>query len=357
MFSHHSNPNNFTQLTPSQIHFVRDYSTHCFEPDANLLNALSSQISKLNELPKIQVVERNGAWFALNNSYLHVLRELEKQGKCLRTQVDVVPLSRVPKTVQETMVVVSDDNKWERIRNNNQSLTLKLDDEHNGLCSSETHLKTSSPSDPAFLDANFRADNFNAGGYFGKEADSTKECHSLMNKVEEDELKQGCSHDAPELHGGPGRLTKRGYHKLSDGGCGGSDECPIVPLHDSETEGTSTSSFSGTDCSDFDPDGEVESDSESEEALTCNVCDRSFPSTRKLAQHQQRKRHFGCSVCDSIFPTLMTLELHKESLEHWSDDEGIAQGGSPSDEDSDDDHDDDDDDNIHSPTEELERLL
>jgi len=31
----------------------------------------------------------------------------------------------------------------------------------------------------------------------------------------------------------------------------------------------------------------------SDEALTCNVCDRSFSSPRQLAHHQQKKRHFG----------------------------------------------------------------
>ncbi|KAH7944268.1 hypothetical protein HPB52_017838 [Rhipicephalus sanguineus] len=33
-----------------------------------------------------------------------------------------------------------------------------------------------------------------------------------------------------------------------------------------------------------------------DECLTCNVCERSFPSARRLSQHQQRKRHFGCPV-------------------------------------------------------------
>ncbi|KAH7944362.1 hypothetical protein HPB52_018677 [Rhipicephalus sanguineus] len=38
-----------------------------------------------------------------------------------------------------------------------------------------------------------------------------------------------------------------------------------------------------------------------DECLTCNVCERSFPSARRLSRHQQRKRHFGCPVCDAIF--------------------------------------------------------
>ncbi|KAH8037594.1 hypothetical protein HPB51_015028 [Rhipicephalus microplus] len=58
-----------------------------------------------------------------------------------------------------------------------------------------------------------------------------------------------------------------------------------------------------------------------DECLTCNVCERSFPSARRLSQHQQRKRHFGCPVCEALFPSLSALEEHRETLEHWSDDE------------------------------------
>ncbi|XP_037523156.1 zinc finger Ran-binding domain-containing protein 2 [Rhipicephalus sanguineus] len=62
--------------------------------------------------------------------------------------------------------------------------------------------------------------------------------------------------------------------------------------------------------SDDDEDDEDEDEYEDEydyeeedddECLTCNVCERSFPSARRLSRHQQRKRHFGCPVCDAIF--------------------------------------------------------
>ncbi|XP_068626022.1 zinc finger protein 423 homolog [Battus philenor] len=60
-------------------------------------------------------------------------------------------------------------------------------------------------------------------------------------------------------------------------------------------------------------------DTDYDEALTCNVCDRSFSTRRQLSDHQQKKRHFGCSSCDSLFPSLMALEHHKEEFQHWSD--------------------------------------
>ena len=35
-----------------------------------------------------------------------------------------------------------------------------------------------------------------------------------------------------------------------------------------------------------------------DEALTCNVCDRAFPTSRLLASHQTRKRHYGWGACE-----------------------------------------------------------
>ncbi|KAF6203066.1 hypothetical protein GE061_003479 [Apolygus lucorum] len=72
-------------------------------------------------------------------------------------------------------------------------------------------------------------------------------------------------------------------------------------------------------CSELELDDEISQDSDYEENLTCNVCDRFFCSQGQLSAHQQKKRHFGCSSCDSLFPSLMALEHHKEEFEHWSE--------------------------------------
>ncbi|KAF7285816.1 hypothetical protein GWI33_009794 [Rhynchophorus ferrugineus] len=81
-----------------------------------------------------------------------------------------------------------------------------------------------------------------------------------------------------------------------------------------------------------------------QEALTCNVCDRTFSCPKQLSAHKQKKRHFGCSACDSLFTSLMALEHHKEEFEHWSDEDDICTDES-----------DEDDDTVVS--EECERLL
>lgn len=58
-----------------------------------------------------------------------------------------------------------------------------------------------------------------------------------------------------------------------------------------------------------------------EEALTCNVCDRSFDTPRQLERHQIKRRHWGCNICEKLYNSLMELEYHKEEYQHWSDDE------------------------------------
>ncbi|XP_077285377.1 uncharacterized protein LOC143910671 [Arctopsyche grandis] len=90
----------------------------------------------------------------------------------------------------------------------------------------------------------------------------------------------------------------------------------------------------------------VNDDSDYDEALTCNVCDRSFPTQRQLESHQQKKRHFGCSTCDSLYLSLMALEHHKEEFQHWSDEEEYCSVGYDSDSSED-----------TAPSEDCERLL
>ncbi|XP_054288971.1 dnaJ homolog subfamily C member 21 [Macrosteles quadrilineatus] len=153
-----------------------------------------------------------------------------------------------------------------------------------------------------------------------------------------------------------GASKKSGYNKLSSGEDASADHknanlnnlvSPLTSsVHGGGGGGVGESSESSS-ASDFDLEEEDEfsDDSEYDEALTCNVCDRSFSSARALSQHQQKKRHFGCSACDSLFQTLMALEHHKEEFEHWSGDESMLVPHHHS------------DDSSEETSEEMERLL
>uniref|UniRef100_A0A1B6M1J2 C2H2-type domain-containing protein n=1 Tax=Graphocephala atropunctata TaxID=36148 RepID=A0A1B6M1J2_9HEMI len=148
-----------------------------------------------------------------------------------------------------------------------------------------------------------------------------------------------------------GGSKKTGYNKLAAGDDNTAADATnanlnqtnmTTPLTTTETGETSESSSA----SDFElEDDDFSDDSDADEALTCNVCDRSFSTLRLLAQHQQKKRHFGCSACDSLFQTLMALEHHKEEFEHWSGDETMLVHNKPS------------DDSSEETSEEMERLL
>ncbi|CAL8104455.1 unnamed protein product [Orchesella dallaii] len=69
---------------------------------------------------------------------------------------------------------------------------------------------------------------------------------------------------------------------------------------------------------DEDEDSDLDDEDDvGEEVLTCEVCERVFPSTKKLADHQIKKRHFGCLQCDSIFSTEKALDFHREQMDHF----------------------------------------
>ncbi|KAK9502816.1 hypothetical protein O3M35_011518 [Rhynocoris fuscipes] len=117
--------------------------------------------------------------------------------------------------------------------------------------------------------------------------------------------------------------TGGGYNKLC---CNDEKEIKFndnekkIPSYDFITNLVDIESDSSSS-SELDVEDEISQDSDYEENLTCNVCDRLFCSQNQLSQHQQKKRHFGCSSCDSLFSSLMALEHHKEEFEHWSGDE------------------------------------
>ncbi|KAH6942667.1 hypothetical protein HPB50_009203 [Hyalomma asiaticum] len=93
-------------LAPSEIHFLHDAGSCVLSPD--VVDELGQRLEEnRGRVPRIQVVEKDGSWFALNDSYLRVYRELERQGRCPRVNVTVVSLSKVPQDLQKGMTVTS----------------------------------------------------------------------------------------------------------------------------------------------------------------------------------------------------------------------------------------------------------
>lgn len=96
-------------LAPSEIHYLHDDSAagSCvLSPD--VVDELGQRLEEnRGRVPRIQVVEKDGSWFALNDSYLRVYRELERQGRCPRVNVTVVSLNKVPQDLQKGMTATS----------------------------------------------------------------------------------------------------------------------------------------------------------------------------------------------------------------------------------------------------------
>ncbi|XP_064594601.1 uncharacterized protein LOC135461430 [Liolophura sinensis] len=104
-------------LAPSHIHFTDCtglLALHEITPEESFIE-ISRKIVQKGDCPKLQVVEKAGNFFTLNNTQLHVFRRLEAQGKCPRVRVDKVPLSEIPEGILRMMVIPvknnnSDDN-------------------------------------------------------------------------------------------------------------------------------------------------------------------------------------------------------------------------------------------------------
>ena len=78
--------------------------------DSAVLELSRKIVESGNCPPKIQVVEKDGHWFALNNSQLHVYRSLERQGRCTHVKADVVALNDVPVDVRLLMVLPKEEH-------------------------------------------------------------------------------------------------------------------------------------------------------------------------------------------------------------------------------------------------------
>lgn len=91
------------KLAPSEINFVK--MANIIE-DSVLIDDLWA--SKLEptciKIPPMQVAKKEGAWFALNNLSLHLARQLERRGMCTKVDVNIVPLTKIPQSVQSGMI-------------------------------------------------------------------------------------------------------------------------------------------------------------------------------------------------------------------------------------------------------------
>ena len=89
-------------LSPAKIHFTTAMDVKDIKQTVNTV--FKKIITRPGEPPVIQVVERKGQFFAINNSKLETCRMLETQGKCKTVRLDILPLDILPTEIQEFIV-------------------------------------------------------------------------------------------------------------------------------------------------------------------------------------------------------------------------------------------------------------
>ncbi|GFN81862.1 hypothetical protein PoB_000836800 [Plakobranchus ocellatus] len=94
-------------LSPSQVHF-----TSCIDHLGTSKMAADSHISDVymemkmkKRFPRLQVVKKSGHYFTLDNTRLYMFQRMEEEGHCKLVPVDMVMLKKVPKAVQNMMVL------------------------------------------------------------------------------------------------------------------------------------------------------------------------------------------------------------------------------------------------------------
>lgn len=90
-------------MLPSEVHFLKEDT---LEIEAEMRDQIERRFRHLDpaQLPRLQVAQKDGLWFALNNTMLSVFQSLEQQQRCQKVPVEVVALSKVPRYLQQEML-------------------------------------------------------------------------------------------------------------------------------------------------------------------------------------------------------------------------------------------------------------
>ena len=95
-------------LSASKIHYLvaeKDMLESSASVTADILAVSRKLVAGHVDYPKVQVVEKDGRWFTLNNAQLCLYQRLEQEGRGRQVKVHVVPLNDVPQEVRRMMVV------------------------------------------------------------------------------------------------------------------------------------------------------------------------------------------------------------------------------------------------------------
>lgn len=94
-------------LTPSSINFTNCTGQTTIEEMTSEkdIEQLTRKYIEKGYYPKLQVAEKEGHFYTLNNTQLQVFRRLEKDGHCKRVKVECISIKRIPEGIREMMTV------------------------------------------------------------------------------------------------------------------------------------------------------------------------------------------------------------------------------------------------------------
>ncbi|KAL5018884.1 hypothetical protein ScPMuIL_004606 [Solemya velum] len=102
-------------LAPSSIYFTNctgKLSIQDITKEKDLID-VSRKIVQSGDYPKLQVVEKDGNYFTLNNTQLQLCRRLEQDGMCRKVKVERISMTQVPEGIRKMMTVPTLQNSTE----------------------------------------------------------------------------------------------------------------------------------------------------------------------------------------------------------------------------------------------------
>ena len=69
------------------------------------MQSFCKKVLDKGEYPRLQVAEKDGHFFTLNNTRLDLFRRLQDEGYCRKVTAEKIPLDQIPLGIQQMMIV------------------------------------------------------------------------------------------------------------------------------------------------------------------------------------------------------------------------------------------------------------
>ncbi|KAI9556918.1 hypothetical protein GHT06_016712 [Daphnia sinensis] len=326
--------------------------------------------------PKLQLVQIDDAWYALNQTCLQIYQQLQMCGTAQLMPVDVVPLHKLPECVRKSLSPSEPDEAANRSNSRRRNNRTTSGEAHHGRVGSHDN------DDDALIAAHADATDTTAGHV---QMGSTFRVYDIMSDAASSMAASSASTASSPLFRRPTDATANGSHaaagdkswwsRFFQGNNSASNVTPatggnatwmascrrrtqspaiqhpfgrrhrqIVQKLVEETRlaeednrrqretlavnGCGAAPSPAPDVDGREPvDVRREHEPGADGQFTCVVCQAVFSTHRLLQRHRERAHHFGCTVCCKSFKNWSSLQDHCELLSHWSEEDSDEDSG------------------------------